>query len=63
MSTKSSDRTVLCSFCGKSQELVGRMIQGRGAYICDECVELCSSILHAEDDDENEDFFAAHSIF
>ena len=44
MSTKSSDRTVLCSFCGKSQELVGRMIQGRGAYICDECVELCSSI-------------------
>ena len=62
MSTKSSDRTVLCSFCGKSQELVGRMIQGRGAYICDECVELCSSILHAEDDDENEDFFAGGSF-
>lgn len=63
MSTKSNDiRTVLCSFCGKSQELVGRMIQGRGAYICDECVELCSSILHAEDDDENEDFFAGSSF-
>lgn len=63
MPTKSNDiRTVVCSFCGKSQELVGRMIQGRGAYICDECVELCSSILHAEEDDENEDFFAGGSF-
>lgn len=62
MSTKSSDRTVLCSFCGKSQELVGRMIQGRGAYICDECVELCSSILYAGDDDEDEDFFSYGSF-
>lgn len=59
MSTKSNDiRTVICSFCGKPQELVGRMIQGRGAYICDECVELCSSILHAKDEDEDDDFFA-----
>lgn len=63
MPTKSNDiRTVVCSFCGKSQELVGRMIQGRGAYICDECVELCSSILHTEEDDENEDFFAGDSF-
>ena len=63
MPNKSNDiRTVVCSFCGKSQELVGRMIQGRGAYICDECVELCSSILHAEEDDENEDFFAGSSF-
>ncbi len=63
MSTKSNDtRTVVCSFCGKSQELVGRMIQGRGAYICDECVDLCSSILHAEEDDENEDFFSGNSF-
>lgn len=63
MPTKSNDtRTVVCSFCGKSQELVGRMIQGRGAYICDECVDLCSSILHVEDDDENEDFFTGGSF-
>ncbi len=63
MPTKSNDtRTVVCSFCGKSQELVGRMIQGRGAYICDECVDLCSSILHTEEDDENEDFFSGSSF-
>lgn len=64
MPNKSNDtRTVVCSFCGKSQELVGRMIQGRGAYICDECVDLCSSILHTEEDDENEDFFTAVGSF
>ena len=38
-------RSICCSFCGKPQETVGRMIQGPGAYICDECVRLCSSIL------------------
>ena len=40
-----SKRSICCSFCGKSQETVGRMIQGPGVYICDECIELCSSIL------------------
>lgn len=39
-------RDIHCSFCGKPQELVGRMIAGNGVYICDECVELCLSILH-----------------
>ncbi len=50
---------IRCSFCGKSQESVGRMIQGAGAYICDECVILCQSILKEdlpfydmEDEDE-----------
>lgn len=38
-------KTIFCSFCGKSQENVGRMIQGAGAFICDECIRLCSSIL------------------
>ncbi|MGN0551470.1 MAG: ATP-dependent Clp protease ATP-binding subunit ClpX [Acutalibacteraceae bacterium] len=39
-------RDIHCSFCGKPQELVKRMIAGNGVYICDECVELCLSILH-----------------
>jgi len=34
-----------CSFCGKSQQMVKRLIIGRGAVICDECVELCAEIL------------------
>src|SRR6476620_8282248 len=38
-----------CSFCGKSQEDVRRLIAGPGAYICDECVELCREIVAEED--------------
>ncbi len=39
------DRSVRCSFCGKKQDQVERLIAGQGAYICNECVELCVSIL------------------
>ncbi|WP_291575195.1 ATP-dependent Clp protease ATP-binding subunit ClpX [Clostridium sp. UBA4548] len=34
-----------CSFCGKSEEQVRRLIAGPGVYICDECIELCSEII------------------
>ncbi len=57
---KKEDRDIRCSFCGKSQDVVGRMIQGSGAYICDECVRLCSSILAPEVDfpeEIDEEFF------
>ena len=40
--------SIRCSFCGKKQEQVGRIIAGPNVYICNECVELCSSILHDE---------------
>ena len=40
--------SIRCSFCGKKQEQVGRIISGPNVYICNECVELCSSILHDE---------------
>jgi len=43
-----------CSFCGKNQDVVRRLIAGPGAYICDECIELCSEII-ADDFDENVD--------
>ena len=63
MAGRNSEDKIRCSFCGKSQDQVRKLIAGpNGAYICDECVELCSSILHAEDDDENEDFFAGGSF-
>lgn len=55
-----SKRSICCSFCGKPQEAVGRMIQGPGAYICDECIQLCNSILknNADISEElNENFF------
>lgn len=37
-----------CSFCGKSQEQVRRLIAGPGVYICDECIDLCSEIITDE---------------
>ena len=37
-----------CSFCGKSQDQVRRLLAGNGVYICDECVELCADIIERE---------------
>ena len=45
MANKNNEKEIYCSFCGKPQDLVLRMIQGNGAYICDRCVELCMNIL------------------
>lgn len=42
------DSHLRCSFCGKSQEYVRKLIAGPGVYICDECVELCNEILEEE---------------
>ena len=36
---------IRCSFCGRSQTEVERIIYGRNAYICNECVEMCSELL------------------
>ncbi len=41
-------RTPRCSFCGKSQDEVERLIAGRNAYICNECVELCLNVMGDE---------------
>lgn len=40
-----SDTTCYCSFCGKSQEDVAKLIAGPAVYICDECIELCNEIV------------------
>ena len=48
-------RSVRCSFCGKHQEQVARIIAGPGAYICNECVQLCMSILDDAGDEPVED--------
>jgi len=44
-----------CSFCGKSQEQVKRLVAGPGVYICDECIELCSEIIEEEFEDTKMD--------
>ena len=38
-------KSIRCSFCCKTQNQVGRLISGNGAYICDECIQLCMSII------------------
>ncbi len=49
MAGKSSEGKVRCSFCGKPQEQVRKLIAGpNGAYICDECVDICSEIIEEE---------------
>ncbi len=57
-SKKDGGRTIHCSFCGKSQDMVKRFIAGVNAYICNECVDLCSEILYEDlHDDRLEDFY------
>jgi len=48
------DKNVRCSFCGKSQDAVEKIIAGPGVYICDECIKVCSNIMENEayEDDE-----------
>ncbi len=41
-----------CSFCGKSQEQVRKLVAGPGVYICDECIELCNEIIEEELNDD-----------
>ena len=47
-------KNIRCSFCGKSQDEVDRMIAGPGVYICNECIRVCSSIVEDEIYDEAE---------
>ena len=53
MATRSED--LRCSFCGKSQRQVRKLIAGlNGSYICDECTEICYEILQEEENGEEE---------
>ncbi|HIC85074.1 MAG TPA: ATP-dependent Clp protease ATP-binding subunit ClpX, partial [Desulfobacterales bacterium] len=46
---------LLCSFCGKSQDEVKKLIAGPSVYICDECIQLCNEIIAEEYAQEAED--------
>lgn len=45
MANKGNENEIYCSFCGKPEEMVGRLFQGVNGYICDQCVELCRNII------------------
>ncbi len=63
MAGKMAGNDVRCSFCGKSQGQVRKLIAGpNGVYICDECIEICEDILEEELEDEDDEISAAYDI-
>ena len=44
----SAEKVLYCSFCGKSQHEVKKLIAGPSVFICDECIELCNDIIRDE---------------
>jgi len=48
MTGENKDKTLLCSFCGKNQKEVKKLVAGPSVFICDECVELCNDIIQEE---------------
>lgn len=57
MANKKDDSKLKCSFCGKTQNQVRKLIAGPNVYICDQCIELCSEILDEELEMENDEYF------
>ena len=58
-----TDDKIRCSFCGKSQDQVRKLIAGSGnVYICDECIDLCAEILEEELENQEEEAFDASGI-
>ncbi len=60
MPNNSQTKNIRCSFCGKAQEQVQRIIAGPGVYICDECIRVCTGII--EDDIYEEDKDTAYTL-
>lgn len=55
MQKNENNKNIRCSFCGKTQDSVEKIVAGPGVYICNECIQVCSNILeneYYEDDDE-----------
>ena len=62
---KDDNDNLFCSFCGKNQSEVRKLIAGPAVYICDECIQLCSEIIEEESEKEEKDsqhIMAPHQI-
>ena len=60
---KSEDKQIRCSFCGKREGQVKRLIAGPGVYICDECIDLCCDILQDDLGDKDEECIVEREHF
>ena len=49
MAENNDKKNLYCSFCGKSQHEVRKLIAGPSVFVCDECVELCNDIIREEE--------------
>ena len=54
MATRRDDNSLHCSFCGKSQKEVKKLVAGPSVYICEECIGLCNDIIAEEVEAESE---------
>ena len=61
-SGKDSEKLLYCSFCGKSQHEVRKLIAGPSVYVCDECVELCNDIIKDELQDDDASSFGGNKL-
>tara|TARA_B110000037_G_scaffold177188_1_gene202475 strand:+ start:2284 stop:3567 length:1284 start_codon:yes stop_codon:yes gene_type:complete len=61
MTEEKKEKTLLCSFCGKNQNEVKKLIAGPSVFICDECVDLCNDIIQEESKDINEELEKSES--
>ncbi len=53
MAGKNTEDKIRCSFCGKTQDQVRKLIAGpNGVYICDDCIDICAEIIEEEFEDE-----------
>lgn len=59
---RNDTKKINCSFCGKPQESVRKIVAGPGVYICDECVNLCNSIIGNEIYDEDEETYTLSGL-
>ncbi len=59
---KNNDKNIKCSFCGKPQEIVKKIIAGPGVFICDECISVCQNIMEEEIYDDIEETISPEVI-
>ncbi len=60
--SKDDDKLLYCSFCGKSQHEVRKLIAGPSVYVCDECVDLCNDIIKDELQDDSSSSFGGGEL-
>ena len=63
MAKNEDRRSLRCSFCGKPQSMVNRLIAGNGSYICDDCVRMCMSIIGGYEGDKGSGYDALPLAF